>query len=139
MSFCLQKANRRNLHAKTTKRVENIKLLERGFPNIVDILHGNDNLAIEELILSVRSENTQLQTTLCILNMKGSGTEDRSERRRINKTFLKCLVEVMGSRPAALVWLKRHILLETCKTMLSDEKYQGTILKYSIKDVLANN
>ena len=93
MSFCLQKANRRNLHAKTTKRVENIELLERGFPNIVDILNGNDNLAIEELILSVRSENTQLQTTLFILNMKGSGTEDRSERRRINKTFLKVLLK----------------------------------------------
>ena len=61
------------------------------------------------------------------LNMKGSGTNNRLERRRVNKAFMECLLEVQGDRPKALVWLKRHFNSETCKTMRSDWKYKGTI------------
>ena len=46
--------------------------------------------------------------------------------RRVNVFVMECLVDVMGSRPLALVWLKRNISLETCKTILKDEKYKGT-------------
>ena len=90
----------------------------------MEVLIGNDEAAIKDLIIT---ENSQLKTLFCIINMKGEGTEDRNERRRINKTFLNCIVEVKGDFPSAMVWLKNHFWFETCKTMKSDWKYKGML------------
>ena len=57
--------------------------------------------------------------------IKGSQEANLSERRIINKNFLDCLVEVKGSRPLALVWLKCYIDYEICDIMLSDWAYSG--------------
>ena len=59
--------------------------------------------------------------------IKGSQEGNLSERRRINKNFLNCLVEVKGSRPLALVWLKCYIDYEICDVMLSDWRYSGEL------------
>ena len=64
---------------------------------------------------------------LLVILIKGSQEGYLFERRRINKNFLDCLVEVKGSRPAALVWLKCYIDFDICDVMLSDWRYSGEL------------
>ena len=124
-SFCLLKVNRRSLQKNIQKRTENIPLQEQDSFHIPNILYGDDRSAIKRIISSMSSDNNRLITILCMINTRGSGSKNRQERRKINKLFLECLVDVKGSRPLALIWLKKHVSSETCSTMLSDEKYKG--------------
>ena len=105
---------------------ENIPLEERNSPTIMEILHGDDKIAIKKLISEESHENTQLKQNLRMINLDGSGLQDLDARRMVNKSFLDCLMEVQLTRPAVLIWLKKHIEFETCKTMLSDWNYSGT-------------
>ena len=125
--FCLFKANMRSLRKLIRNRAQNIPLQERNSFHITNILLGTDKPAMKRLLDQQTNQDTSLKTILLMMNMKGSGPEIRQDRRRVNNFVMDCLVDVMGSRPLALVWLKRHISLETCKTMLKDEKYKGTI------------
>ena len=124
LSFCLLWIFNRSLQTNRKKGVENIPLQQKSSPGILEIIVGNNTTAIKDLIIT---ENCQLRTLFCIINMKGSGTIDRNERRRINKTFIKCLVEVKGDFPSAMIWLKKQFWFETCKTMKSDWKYKGML------------
>ena len=124
LSFCLLWIFNRSLHIDAKEVVENIPLQQKDSPSILEILVGNNEAAIKDLIIT---ENSQLKPLLCIINMKGSSIEDRTERRRINQTFLNCLVDVKGDFPSALVWLKKHLWFETCKTIRSDCKYKGML------------
>ena len=117
----------RSLQKHTRNRAQNIPLQERDSFHITNILLGTDKAAMKRLLDQQTNQDTRLKTILLMMNMKGSGPEIRQDRRRVNNFVMDCLVDVMGSRPLALVWLKRHISLETCKTMLKDEKYKGTI------------
>ena len=60
-----------------------------------------------------------------MINMKGSDPENVHERRRINKMFVNCLLEVKSSGPLALIWLKKNIDYDICDIMLSDWKHSG--------------
>ena len=85
MSVCLRKASKRSLKKTTQRSAQNIELQRRNHPDTMNILHGDDKSAIRRLI---KEENSLLKTMLLIINMKGSGTNDRAERRKVNKTFL---------------------------------------------------
>ena len=63
-----------------------------------------------------------------LISIKGYEQENLTERRRVNKNFLDCLVEVKGGCPSAFVWLKRNIDFEISEIMLSDWDYSGELI-----------
>ena len=93
---------------------------------IVEILYESnemDTVSLKRLILTYDSNNIPLKTILRMINM--NDPENVHERRRINKRFLDCLVEVTSSGPLALIWLKKNIDYDICDIMLSDWKHSG--------------
>ena len=129
INFFLIKANRNSLEKNIGQESENIPLQERDSFHVSNILYGDDKSSIKQLIAATTLENNKLKSILGIINAKGSGPENRPERRKVNKQFLETLVEEKGCRPLALIWLRKHISLDTISKMLSDEKYIGKILK----------
>ena len=91
LSFCLLWIFNKSLQIDAEEVAENIPLQQKDSPSILEILVGNNETAIKDLIIA---ENSQLKPLLCIINMKGSSTEDRTELRRINQTFLNCIVKI---------------------------------------------
>ena len=77
----------------------------------------------------ITSNNCYLSVSLRIINIQGSGQLKLKERRKNNKFFLDCLMEVKGSRPLALTWLKAKVDPKTCDTILSDHGYSGKPLQ----------
>ena len=134
-----------NQEQNNQEATENIPLLEQNSLNAIEILHGYhhshgytyDKIAIKKLIRAESSENIQLKQILRMINMKGMGSQDLTTRRRVNKCFMDCLVDVQRGNPAALVWLKKHIDFQICKTMLSDWKHSGRMLKVLEKSCIA--
>ena len=93
--------------------------------NTMMILRGNDKIATKNLIIN--SNDDQWKKNLSYINMEGSGAQDQTVRRVINKEFLNCLEEVQSDRPSALVWLKKRICFDVCQTMMGDWSYSGKI------------
>jgi hypothetical protein len=89
------------------------------------LLRGNHS-DIRDLITS---NNGYLSVSLRIINIQGSRKLQLKERRKNNKCFLDCLIEVQGSRPLALLWLKAKVDPKTCDTILSDHGYSGKPLQ----------
>ena len=82
-----------------------------------------DKNKIKELITE---DNKQLGTSLGTMNTELSGSNEKTQRRQINKLFVECLMEVKLSLPQALIWMKRHVKFETCDIIMSDWNYSGT-------------
>ena len=96
----------------------------------MDILYGDNQSEIKSLVSSKSAiKLSQLKRVLRMINLGGHRYEDLDSRRKVNKKFLDCLVEIEGSKPNALIWLKKHNSFHTCRTMLSDWKYTGKIQK----------
>ena len=110
-------------------RGQNFRLRGQDSPNSMEKICSCDKEAVKQLIEAENSENRLLRTLLCLINMKGLEPESRSDRRRINKFFCDCLVEVVGGRNLALLWLKRHIAFDICSTIRSDWSYQGKLMQ----------
>ena len=93
---------------------------------VVRKLQRGNHSDIKDLITS---NNCYLSVSLRIINIQGSGQLKLKERRKNNKLFLDCLIEVKASRPLALTWLKAKVDPKTCDTILSDHGYSGKPLQ----------
>lgn len=104
---------------------------------VVRKLQRGNHSDIRDLITS---NNCYLSVSLRIINIQGSAKLKLKERRKNNKLFLDCLIEVKGSRPLALVWLKAKVDPKTCDTIVSDHGYSGKPLQVLKKtSVVAKN
>ena len=81
--------------------------------NVIETLYSMNEDAMKELIVC---------QVIVLINR---GTDDLSERRNINKSFLDCLTKVKQDIPQALVWLKKNIDPDVCAIMLSDWKFSN--------------
>ena len=93
--------------------------------NIFDFLHGTDQIAVKELIINETAGNGQLKQALLIINTDCSGNQEVAVRRKVNKFFMECLVDVQLSSAAAFIWLKKYMEPEICKTIISDMRHTG--------------
>ena len=85
---------------------------------------------VEDLLreLSVNEESALKELNSSLLQLQNLDLP-REERRRINKMFVRSLVAVQGSKPAALVWMKRILEPGITDMVLTDFYYQGTLLQ----------
>ena len=96
------------------------KLLMKNADVNTVILHRNNKTGIKEMIVS---KNWQLKQALQLVN---SGPQDMAKRRRrANKLFFECVLEVELSHSAALVWLKSNIDPDICNAIITDVNYIG--------------
>ena len=102
-----------------------IPLQETNSTNVFDILHGTDQIAVKELIINKTAGHGQLKQALLIINTDCSGNQEVVLRRKVNKFFMECLVDVQLSSNAAFIWLKKYMQPEICKTIISDMKHTG--------------
>ena len=122
VKFCLINFNKRIL-LKNSPSIP----LEQGDEdnNIMKTLRGKNSLKIRDLITNFNDDS--LQKNLTFFNMDGIGMQDVTMRRDINKAFLNTLLEVNQNHPSTLLWLKKHLGLDICDTMLKDWEYSGDL------------
>ena len=92
---------------------------------VIGILQSKNKDAAKELI---SSEDQNLAPALGLINTESFSPESLSKRRAISKFFIKCLQEVKLGHRSALLWLKKNVAFEVCKTILDDFGYAGTLL-----------
>lgn len=97
------------------------------------LTNGNDSNRVIEQIRSkdkdvitnlIATKNKHISRSLRIINLDVP-TAEIKERRQINVSFMKCLIEIETSHPSALLWLKRNVDLDICDTIMSDYDYTG--------------
>ena len=93
---------------------------------IIGTLQSKNKDAAKELI---SSEDQNLAPALGLINTESFSPESLSKRRAISKFFIKCLQEVKLGHRSALLWLKKNVAFEVCKTILDDFGYSGTLLQ----------
>ena len=93
---------------------------------VIGILQSKNKDAAKELI---SSEDQNLAPALGLINTESFSPESLSKRRAISKFFIKCLQEVKLGHRSALLWLKKNVAFEVCKTILDDFGYSGTLLQ----------
>ena len=94
--------------------------------SIVERVQSTNTNIVSSLITS---EDPKIGQVLRMLNMEGSEAEDLERRRKVNKHFVKCLVEVKSGLPSALLWLKANFDMEVCDKMILDYNHSETPLQ----------
>ena len=80
----------------------------------------------EELALSIIENDSCLKTAVRVIQQLGENKEESDFRRSVNKVFMGCLVDVCGSRSAALIWMKSRLCEASAATILTDVDYVVT-------------
>ena len=76
----------------------------------------------------VLNENKDKQILLALLQFSFSDI-DLWKRREIHNTFYSSLITVVGGETEALMWVKKHISPDICKTLLLDVDHSDTTLQ----------
>ena len=129
LQICWVKFTGKEFENNKHPTAKNILPQYRDLSNITEILQDNlTDKAEIKLLIEEHWTNSKLRILLLINNMKGLKTDNLPERRKLNKLILDCIVEVKGSWPRTLVWMKQNIDSEICDIMLSDWAFSGNSL-----------